>query len=183
MILRALASLSLMVLASPLLHGGEPAATEPGFARLDNGSDLVDWLGNKGNWSVRDGAIHLDAQLPGGSIFHSKTHSRNCIIRLQYRASFAADSGVFLHGGQFQVRDYPNSLPDTMPFAPYARPAGQWNDLEFDVTDGVAVVTLNGHVIARSWAIGDKPNRGVGLQKETGDFDYRNIRLKEKQGG
>ena len=37
----------------------------------------------------------------------------DCIVRLQYRASQGADSGVFIHGRQFQVRDYENSYPDS----------------------------------------------------------------------
>jgi len=155
---------------------------EEGFVRLDNGKDLSGWTDGKASWSVRDGAIHLDckARPAGGSIYCLKTHSRDVIIRLQFRASHGADSGVFIHGAQFQVRDYPNSLPDTKAFAPYAKPPGQWNDLEFDITDGVAVVRLNGHVIAKKWRIGNRPGQGIGLQKELGDFDYRYIRLKEK---
>ena len=166
--------------ASPRTGGFQ---LEEGFVRLDNGKDLSGWTGNHGEWSVAGGAIHLDFKARrGGSILRSeRTHGRNVIVRLQYRASHGADSGVFLHGAQFQVRDYPNSLPDTQRYAPFARPAGQWNDLELDVTDGVAVVRLNGQVIHKSWRIGGKADQGIGLQKEKGDFDFRYVRLKGKK--
>ncbi|MCR4413181.1 MAG: DUF1080 domain-containing protein [Thermoguttaceae bacterium] len=173
----------LAILAPALWLGADELALEPGFVRLDNGKDLSGWIDKAGNWSVVDGALHLDAaKTPrGGNLVSEKTHSRHCVVRLQFRASHGADSGVFLHGAQFQVRDYPNSYPDTRRYAPFAKPAGQWNDLEFDITDGIAVVKLNGHVIEQRWPIGDQPAMGIGLQKEKGDFDYRFIRVKEKR--
>jgi hypothetical protein len=102
------------------------------------------------------------------------------IIRLQFRATPGADSGVYIHGNQLQVRDYPKAGPKQYAFA--AKPAGEWNDLEFDITDGVAVVRLNGQVIEKAWKIGNNPKRGIGLQRERGDFEFRNIRIKEKKG-
>ena len=52
--------------------------------------------------------------------------------------------------------------------------------MEFDITEGTAVVRLNGEVIEKAWKIGDFPKKGIGLQREVGDFDYRNIRIKDK---
>jgi hypothetical protein len=152
---------------------------EEGFTRLDNGRDLAGWTGDPAGWSVQDGAIHLDARAARGNIYAGSTHSRNCIIRLQFRASPKSDSGVYIHGKQFQVRDYPTVGP--RPYAGPCKPAGQWNDLEWDITDGIAVVRLNGAVIEQAWPIGNRTQEGPGLQKETGDFDFRFIRLKEKK--
>jgi len=166
------------------------AECEPDFVRLDNGQDLSGWyparwdgkeLPEATGWSVREGAIWLEASRAKANLFSRHRHSRNCIIRLQFCATPGADSGVFIHGKQFQVRDYPGSLPDTKRYAPYARPAGEWNELEFDITDGVAVVKLNGHVIEKRWPVGDRQELGLGLQREIGDFAYRLIRIKEKQ--
>jgi len=160
-----------------------PFNLEPGFTRLDNGKDLTGWKGNMRDWSVVHGGIHLHYKSPpsGGVLFSEKTHSDNVIIRMQFRATYAADSGVFVHGSQFQVRDYINSYPDTKKYAPSCKPPGVWNDLEFDITNGVAVIKLNGTVIERAWKIGTRANQGIGLQKEKGDFDFRYIRLKEKK--
>lgn len=163
---------------------------EPGFVRLDNGQDLTGWFaarwsgektGEPTGWSVVDGAIHLDSRAARSHLFSEKTYSRNAIIRLQFRAARAADSGLNLHGKQFQVRDYLNSLPDTRKYAPACKPPGQWNDLELDITDAVAVIKLNGKVIEKAWKIGTDADRGLGLQREQGDFDFRRLQLKEKR--
>jgi len=161
-----------------VVSGAADPPVETGFTRLDNGKDLSGWMGDLSGWSVQDGAIHLDAKNARGNISFATPHSRNCIIRLQFRATPRADSGVYVHGKQFQVRDYPTAGPK--PYAGPCRPAGEWNDLEWDITDGVAVVKLNGTVIEPAWPIGNKAASGVGLQKETGDFDFRDIRIKEK---
>jgi hypothetical protein len=163
---------------------------EPGFVRLDNGKDLTGWFGAKWSgektgdttgWSVVDGAIHLDSEAAKSQLFHEKTYSKNAVIRLQFRAGRAADSGLCIHGRQFQVRDYPNALPDTKNYAPFSNRPGEWNDLELDITDGVAVIKLNGQVIEKAWKSGTDPALGLGLQKELGEFDFRYIRLKEKK--
>lgn len=151
---------------------------EDGFKRLDSGKDLAGWTGKAEGWEVKDGAIHLDAKKAKGNVYSETTHSDNCVIRLQFRATPNADSGVYVHGNQFQVRDYPKAGPKE--YAKPAKPAGEWNDLEFDITKGVAVVKLNGEVIEKAWKIGANAKQGVGLQRERGDFDFRRIRVMEK---
>ncbi|MHC4640253.1 MAG: family 16 glycoside hydrolase [Planctomycetota bacterium] len=163
---------------------------EPGFVRLDNDKDLTGWFGAKWTgektgdttgWSVVDGAIHLDSEAAKSQLFNKKTYSRNAIIRLQFRAARVADSGLCIHGRQFQVRDYPNALPDTKKYAPFSNRAGEWNNLELDISDGVAVIKLNGQIIEKAWKSGTDAGRGLGLQRELGEFDFRYIRLKEKE--
>ena len=172
------------VLLSTLFCVAEPVQSgefklEPGFTRLDNGKDLQGWTGDQSGWSVAEGAIHLDAKKAKGNIYAQTPHSKNAVIRMQFRATENADSGVFIHGNQLQVRDYPKAGPAQ--YAKFAKPAGQWNDLEFDITNGVAVVKLNGEVIEKAWAIGKNEKQGVGLQRERGDFDFRYIRVMEKK--
>lgn len=167
----------------------QASQAEPGFVRLDNGKDLTGWYGshwsgqptgsNQG-WSVIDGAIHLDCKAARGHLFSKQLFSPNAVIRLQFRAAKAADSGLCVHGDQFQVRDYIYSLPDTQRYAAACNPPGQWNDLELDLTHGVAVIKLNGKVIEKSWRAGTATNVGLGLQREKGDFEFRCIRIKEK---
>ena len=167
-----------------------PFKLEPGFTRLDNGKDLAGWFaaswsgqktGDLSGWSVVDGAIHLDCQTATSHLFHERKYSKNAIIRLQFRADRVSDSGLCIHGRQFQVRDYPNCLPDTEKYAPFCNPPGQWNDMELDITNGAAVIKLNGEIIEKNWKTGTAVDRGLGLQKELGDFDFRHIRLKEKK--
>ncbi len=177
------------ILATPSTAPADDFQLEPGFVRLDNGKDLTGWYpstwsgkntGDARGWSVVDGAIHLDCARATSHLFSERKFSRNCVIRLQFRASQGADSGLCLHGNQFQVRDYPNSYPDTKRYAPYTKPAGEWNDLELDFTDGAAVIKLNGTEIEKGWKLGPNADLGLGLQREQGDFDFRRIRLKEK---
>jgi len=182
--------LGLLAFSTLPCAGAEKFKLEPGFLRLDNGKDLTGWFGaqwsgektgNIDGWSVIDGAIHLDAKAAKNHLFSRKTYSRNAVIRLQFRATKAADSGLNVHGNQLQVRDYVNSLPDTKKYASACKPPGEWNDLELDMTDGVAVIRLNGKVIEKAWKAGTNANIGLGLQVEKGDFDFRHIRLKEKK--
>ena len=175
----------LIVLASAALlaitaRAADEFKLEEGFTRLDNGKDLEGWTAKSlDGWSVKDGAIHLDVKKAKGHLYSKKTHSKNVIIRLQFRATDNADSGLYVHGKQLQVRDYPKAGPKE--YAKPAKPAGQWNDLEMDVTDGVAVVKLNGEVIEKAWKVGRNEKQGIGLQREVGDFDYRYIRIMEKK--
>jgi hypothetical protein len=167
-----------LVAAARSTHADE-FKLEDGFTRLDNGKDLEGWAGNTTGWSVEEGAIHLNSKLAKGNLNSKTTHTGNCIIRLEFRAAKRADSGVFIHGKQLQVRDYPTAGPKE--YAGPAKPAGEWNALEFDITDGVAVVKLNGQVIEKAWKLGGNAKQGVGLQKESGDFDFRYLRLMEKK--
>jgi hypothetical protein len=152
---------------------------EDGFTRLDNGKDLSGWTGRLEGWSIKDGAIHLDSTAAKGNIYSETKHTGNCIIRMQFRAAPRADSGVFIHGKQLQVRDYPTAGPAQ--YAKPCKPAGEWNDLEWNISDGTAVVSLNGEVIEKAWKVGNNADQGVGLQKERGDFDFRYIRVMEKK--
>jgi hypothetical protein len=181
--------LGLVILAATCCAAADEFKLEPGFVRFDNGKDMTGWYGsqwsgrptgNHDGWSVVDGAIHLDTKAGNSHLFHKATFSPNCVIRFEFRATKAADSGVCIHGDQFQVRDYIYSLPDTQRYAPACKPPGQWNEMEFDMTDSVAVVKLNGKVIEKAWRAGKNVKVGFGLQREKGDFDYRSIRLKEK---
>lgn len=171
--------LAALLVFLPTYAAADDFKPEPGFTRLDTGKDLEGWTGNKDGWGVADGAIHLDARKAKGHIYSEKTHSGNCVIRLEFRATPNADSGVYVHGKQLQVRDYPKAGPKE--YAGAAKPAGEWNLLEFDITDGTAVVKLNGQVIEKAWKIGGNAKQGIGLQKERGDFDFRHIAIKEKE--
>ena len=173
---------SLALFVFLLLLGATPAQEfklEDGFTRLDNGKDLDGWTGKLDGWTVVEGIIHLDVKAAKGDIYSKTTHSKNAIIRMQFRATKNADSGAYIWGKQLQVRDYPNAGPKE--YAKPAKPAGEWNDLEFDITDGMALVKLNGEVIEKAWKIGNDDKKGIGLQRERGDFDFRYIRLKEKK--
>jgi hypothetical protein len=179
----------LSIAAGHALADDDDFKLEPGFVRLDNGTDLEGWYGSRWTaepvgdakgWSVVDGAIRLDCDKASSHLFSKTRFSRNCVIRLEFNAAHAADSGICLHGKQFQVRDYINSLPDTQRFAGHCKPPGQWNKLELDFTDGIGKIRLNGREIVARFQLGNDSKRGLGLQREKGDFAFRRIRIREK---
>jgi hypothetical protein len=184
-----LSAIALMLFGDNVLAKDE-FKLEKDFVRLDTGKDLAGWYGSRWNgeatadakgWSVVDGAICLECDKASAHLFSKTRFSRNCVIRLEFRAAHAADSGICLHGEQFQVRDYINSLPDTQRFAQHCKPPGQWNTLELDFTDGIGKILLNGHEIVSRFKLGDDAKRGLGLQREKGDFAFRRIRIREKR--
>jgi len=186
---RTMFAFLLLTFVAPLSAPADEFKLEPGFQRLDTGKNLAGWYpsnwlgkntGDATGWSVVDGAIHLNCEKAKCHLFSRKKLSPNAVLRLDFRAAKAADSGLCLHGAQFQLRDYPNSHPDTKKYAPHTKPPGQWNALELDISDGVAVIRLNGQVIEKAWKLGPDRKRGLGLQREVGDFDFRYVRIKEK---
>lgn len=95
------------------------------------------------------------------------------ILKLQFRASPAADSGVYVRGPQLQCRDYAIAGPyyDLNNY----RPQG-WNDLEITVRDGKARCVSNGEVLEEGM---DVPETGaIGVEGDFGQMEYRSIRIK-----
>ena len=94
------------------------------------------------------------------------------VLRLEFRATPNADSGVFLRGKQFQVRDYVLAGPyhDLESYRPQ-----EWNRMEFTVRGSTATVSCNGQVIVDDFEI---PESGpIGLEGDRGQIEYRRIRI------
>ncbi len=99
------------------------------------------------------------------------------VLRLEFRATPNADSGVFIRQPQLQCRDYPLAGPykDLKNYR-----AQDWNQLEVTVKDGVAHCTCNGEVIEAAMKV---PATGpIGLEGDRGQMEYRRIRLKKLAG-
>lgn len=95
------------------------------------------------------------------------------VLKLEFRATPKADSGVFIRKKQFQVRDYVLAGPyhDLEKYRPQ-----DWNALVFTVKGGVASVTCNGVLITDDFVV---PATGpIGLEGDGGQMEYRRIRLK-----
>jgi lysophospholipase L1-like esterase len=99
---------------------------------------------------------------------------KNFILRLEFRATPNADSGIFIRGRQLQCRDYPLA-------GPYKnlknyRPGG-WNEIEVTVQDGVAYCLCNGEILEAAMKL---PASGpIGVEGDRGQMEYRRIRIKE----
>lgn len=168
---------------------------EPGFVSLYDGRDLTGWtyrdrktLAVKarfdGKTSTPDG--RYAAQPEGlvanprgpddkrGRLWTAREFGKDFILKLEFRASEKADSGVFLRGPQLQVRDYLVAGPyrDLASYRP-----GDWNELVITVKGEVARATCNGEVLEEAIEI---PASGpIGIESDRGTMTYRRIRVKE----
>jgi lysophospholipase L1-like esterase len=94
------------------------------------------------------------------------------VLRLEFRATPNADSGVYVRGPQLQCRDYALAGPykNLEAYKPQ-----EWNALEVTVRGGTARATVNGEVIEESMPV---PASGpIGLEGDRGQMEYRRIRI------
>lgn len=95
------------------------------------------------------------------------------ILKLEFRATPNADSGVFIRQPQLQCRDYLLAGPykDLKSFR-----QGDWNELVVEVRGGTARATCNGELLTANLAV---PASGpLGLEGDRGQMEYRRIRIK-----
>ena len=96
------------------------------------------------------------------------------MLKLEFRATPNADSGVFIRQPQLQCRDYPLAGPYTnlTKYKPQ-----DWNEMIVAVTNNVGYCTCNGEVLKAAMKI---PATGpIGLEGDRGQMEYRRIRLQE----
>ena len=93
-------------------------------------------------------------------------------LKLEFRATPNADSGVYVRGPQLQVRDYRLAGP----FKNLTRYKPQdWNELVVTVTGGVAKATCNGEPLEVELKV---PASGpIGVEGDRGQMEYRRIRV------
>ncbi len=93
-------------------------------------------------------------------------------LKLEFRATPNADSGVYVRGPQLQVRDYRLAGP----FRNLTRYRAQdWNELVVTVRGGVVAATCNGEPLDAKLAI--PPSGPIGLEGDRGQMEYRRIRI------
>jgi lysophospholipase L1-like esterase len=96
----------------------------------------------------------------------------NFILKLEFRATPHADSGVFIRQPQLQCRDFPLAGPykDLQHYRPQ-----DWNELVITVKDGNAIATCNGELLTDEFPV---PATGpIGLEGDRGQIEYRRIRI------
>ncbi len=96
------------------------------------------------------------------------------ILKLEFRATPNADSGVFIRKPQLQCRDFPLAGPykDLENYK-----AQDWNEIIITVKGGKAHSTCNGEVLEDAMAV---PETGpIGLEGDRGQMEYRRIRMKK----
>ena len=153
------------------------AADPPAWPLVD---EAVSFDGEKatpeGRYVATNGRLVVTTPPEGRKIqqlYTTEEFGNNFELRLEFRATPNADSGVFLLDPQLQCRDY-------LTAGPYKElqnyKAQDWNELVIVAKDGVARCTCNGEVIEEAFKL---PAKGpIGLEGDRGQMEYRRIRIK-----
>jgi lysophospholipase L1-like esterase len=134
---------------------------------------------DSGRFVAKNGRLIVTTPHEGRKIeqlWTTREFPKDFTLKLEFRATPNADSGVYLRGPQLQCRDYPLAGPYDK-LEKY-RPQ-DWNELVVEVHDGVARATCNGEVLEERMAV---PATGpIGLEGDRGQMEYRRIRVKESR--
>jgi lysophospholipase L1-like esterase len=132
-----------------------------------------------GRFVAKNGRLIVATPAEGRKIQQISTtrdFGKDFILRVEFRATPNADSGIFIRGRQLQCRDYPLAGPYKK--LKNYRP-GDWNEIEVTVTGGTAHCLCNGEVLEAAMKV---PETGpVGFEGDRGQMEYRRIRIKELQ--
>ena len=197
--------LHLLLIAIAVSARAEDWIPEPGFVSLFNGKDLTGWCfrektdrkspaagavaekldgktdtGGAGRYTVKDGVIAVtfptESDKLTGQMYTVAEFPRNFILKLEFRSSVNADSGVFIRKPQLQCRDYLVAGPykELKKYKPQ-----EWNEIVVTVKDGVARCECNGEILEDALKL---PETGpIGLEGDRGVMEYRHIQIKELQ--
>jgi len=128
-----------------------------------------------GRYVARNGRLIVTTPVEGRKIqqlWTTREFPDDFILKLEFRATPNADSGVYIRGPQLQCRDY--LLAGPYKNLTQYRPQ-DWNEIVVGVTNGTAYCTCNGEVLEASFQV---PDTGpIGLEGDRGQMEYRRIRL------
>lgn len=161
---------------------------EPGFVSLFNGKDLTGWgyrtnnfdgkeISNDNRYLAKNGRLIVTTPAEGRKISQLNTtrqFSNDFTLKLEFRATPNADSGIFIRQPQLQCRDYWIAGPykKLRNYKPQ-----DWNEIVVIVTNGVGHATCNGEVLEAAMKL---PATGpIGLEGDRGQMEYRRIRFQE----
>lgn len=170
-------------------------APEEGFVSLFNGKDLTGWglrvektleakeafdgkvASGDGRYVAKHGRLIVTTPPEGRRIqqlWTTREFPKDFVLKLEFRATPNADSGVFIRKPQLQCRDYPLAGPykDLKNYN-----AQDWNEMVVTVKDNVAHCTCNGEVLEAALKL--PPTGPIGLEGDRGQMEYRRIRLQE----
>ena len=167
---------------------------EPGFESLFNGRDLAGWTfrdaktfaaagelvgksaSDDGRYVAKHGRLIVTTPPEGRRIqqlWTVREFPQDFTLKLEFRATPNADSGVFLRKPQLQCRDYPLAGPYKT-LAKYR--AQDWNELVIVVRENVAKCECNGELLEGMFKL--PPTGPIGLEGDRGQMEYRRIRLR-----
>ncbi|HZZ80362.1 MAG TPA: DUF1080 domain-containing protein [Gemmataceae bacterium] len=199
--LRSLPFIAVGFFLAGSLYAGDWQA-DPGFRSLFNGKDLTGWCfrakasakstktpeivekfdgmtksSDAGRYSAKDGILTVN--FPKGKerliaqLYTIEEFPKDFVLKLEFRASVNADSGIFIRRPQLQCRDY-------LMAGPYKNlkkyKAQDWNQIEIVVKGKTARCTCNGELLEAAFAL---PETGpIGLEGDRGQMEYRRIQIK-----
>ena len=106
-------------------------------------------------------------------LYTTREFGDDFVLKLEFRATPNADSGVYVRGPQLQCRDY--GLAGPFKGLKNYKPQ-DWNELVVTVQNGVARATNNGEVLDVELKV---PASGpIGVEGDRGQMEYRRIRIK-----
>ena len=170
---------------------------EPGFISLFNGKDLTGWgfrakktfkqtanfdgkkASDDGRYVAINGRLVVTTPPEGRRIqqlWTTKEFPKDFTLKLEFRATPNADSGVFIRRPQLQCRDYVLAGPwkNLKSYKPQ-----EWNEIVAVVKGGIAHCTCNGEVLNAEFKV---PATGpIGLEGDRGQMEYRRIRIKAEK--
>lgn len=106
-------------------------------------------------------------------LWTTQEFSGDFVLKLEFRATPNADSGVFIRHPQLQCRDYSLAGPykDLKNYRPQ-----DWNELIVTVAEEIATAACNGELLTDQMTV---PKIGpIGLEGDRGQMEYRRIRIK-----
>lgn len=167
---------------------------DAGFENLFDGSTLNGWcyrnkegkitenfegktVSSDGRYSAANGILIVNPVGVERKIQESWTvreFPKNFVLKIEFRASKNADSGIFLRKPQLQCRDYLVAGPykDLKKYLPQ-----DWNVITVTVKNNIAHCECNGEVLEDALML---PATGpLGLEGDRGQMEYRHIQIKE----
>ena len=134
-------------------------------------------MSNDGRYVAKNGRLIVTTPAEGRRIqqlWTTEEFGTDFVLKLEFRATPNADSGVFIRKPQLQCRDYRLAGPykDLKKYKPQ-----DWNEMVVTVKGGVAHCTCNGEILNAELKV---PATGpIGLEGDRGQMEYRRIRLKK----
>ena len=155
---------------------------EAGFVSLFNGKDLTGWgfktnnfdgksSSPDGRYVAKNGRLIVTTPPEYSRIqqlWTTKEFPKDFTLKLEFRATPNADSGVFIRRPQLQCRDYPLAGPykELKNYQPQ-----DWTEMVVVVKDGVAHCTCNGEVLEAALKVLE--TGPIGLEGDRGQMEYR----------
>ncbi len=146
---------------------------QEGFARLFNGNDLQEWVGDKSGYVVDNERITFKPDQEEGGMLFTEDQYGDFVFRFEFQLTPGANNGLAIRsplegnpayeGMELQILDntaqiykdledyqYHGSVYGVIPAKRgYLKPVGEWNEQEVFIRGNNIRVTLNGHTIVK----------------------------------